>query len=92
MKMDLMKKECRTVDWIHLAEDRDPHWLAHMNHGNEPSRYLKSWEFLEQLDDCCLTNRDSYFSGRAFCLSKAKNMSHFPKIAIRNEIILNFKI
>jgi hypothetical protein len=33
------------MDWIHLAQDREQ-WKF-LEHGDEPSGYLKCWEALE---------------------------------------------
>jgi hypothetical protein len=39
IKMDLRKIEWHGMDWIDLAYDRD--------HDNEPSGFIKCWDFLE---------------------------------------------
>jgi hypothetical protein len=45
---------CEGVEWIHLAQDKDP-WWALVNMLLEPSGSMKGREFLEHLRDChCL--------------------------------------
>jgi hypothetical protein len=46
------------VDWIHLALVRVP-VAGCCEHGNEPSRFIKRWEFLMWLSNCWLLNMDS---------------------------------
>jgi len=39
LKCILMKKGCESVEWIHLAQDRDQ-WMSR-DHGNVPSSSIK---------------------------------------------------
>jgi hypothetical protein len=46
IKMDLREIGWGGMDWIDLAQNRDP-WRDSCEHGNEPSSAIKCWEFLE---------------------------------------------
>jgi hypothetical protein len=43
--MDLREIGWEGMDWIDLAQDRD-HWGGSYEHRNEPSGFIKCWEFL----------------------------------------------
>jgi hypothetical protein len=45
IKINLRKIEWHSVDWIHLAEDRDQ-WEGSCKYGDEPSGSIKWWKFL----------------------------------------------
>jgi hypothetical protein len=45
--MDLRETGCGSMDWIHLAQDRDQ-WKAY-EHGDERSGYITFWEILSSI-------------------------------------------
>jgi hypothetical protein len=45
IKMDLTEVECRGMDWMELAQERD-RWRVFVS-GNEPSGFVKCGEFLD---------------------------------------------
>jgi len=51
IKMDLKEFGYESGDWIHVADC----WEL----GNELSGSIKAWEFLDELSDCHLLNRNS---------------------------------
>jgi hypothetical protein len=46
IRMDLREIVWGGMDWINLAQDRDP-LEGSCEHGNEPSGSIKCWEILE---------------------------------------------
>jgi hypothetical protein len=42
---------CESLNWIHLAQDRDQ-WVDCCEHGNEPSGSIKAGKFLDLMIEC----------------------------------------